>query len=105
MCVVTTRKKYLVRTKALRVSGQSQLLLSYVKPLKPVSGDTVTRWVGCTMALTGIDVTKYSAHSTGAGSVSEASWASVNIDDILQTARWSSECCFARFYNKPIAKN
>ena len=57
------------------------------------------------MALAGIDVTKYSAHSTGAGSVSAASWASVNIDDILQTARCLSECCFARFYNKPIAKN
>ena len=33
-----------------------------------------------------------------------ATRANVNIDDILQTAGWSSECCFARFYNKPIAK-
>lgn len=53
------------------------------------------------MALAGIDVTKYSAHSTRAASVSAASRASVNLDDILQTAGWSSECCFARFYNKP----
>ena len=104
ICVVTTLKEYLVRTKSLRGSGQSQLLLSFVKPYKPVSRDTVTRWVRCTLALAGIDVTKYSAHSTRAASVSAASRANVNIDDILQTAGWSSECCFARFYNKPIAK-
>ena len=96
ICVVTTLKEYLVRTKALRVSSQSQLLLRYVEPYKPVSRDTVTRWVRCTMALAGIDVTKYSANSTRAASVSAASRAPVNIDDILQTARWSSD--------KPIAK-
>lgn len=43
ICVVTTLKEYLVRAKALRGSGQSQLLLSYVEPYKPVSRDTVTR--------------------------------------------------------------
>ena len=77
ICVVTTLKEYLVRTKALRVSGQSQLLLSYVKLYKPVSRDTVTRWVRYTMALPGTDVTKYSAHSTNPVSVSTASRASV----------------------------
>ena len=55
-------------------------------------------------AVAGIDMTKYSAHSTRAASVSAASRANVNIDDIVQTAGWSSECCFAHFYNKPIAK-
>ena len=44
ICVVTTLKEYLVRTKALRVSSQSQLLISYVKPYKPVSRDTATSW-------------------------------------------------------------
>jgi len=32
ICVVTTLKEYLVRTKASRGSGHSQLLMSYVKP-------------------------------------------------------------------------
>ena len=104
ICVVTTLREYITRTKPLRGSSHSQLLISYVQPYKPVSRDTVTRWVGCTMALAGIDVTKYSAHSTRAASVSAANRASVNLDDILKTAGWSSECCFARHYNKPIAK-
>ena len=57
------------------------------------------------MTLAGIDVTKYSVRSTRAASVSAASRASVNLDDIFLTAGWSSECCIARFYNKPIARN
>ena len=104
ICVVTTLQEYLMRTKALRGSGQSQLLISYVKPYKPISRDTVTRWVQNTLALAGIDIPQYSAHSTRASSVSAASRANVNLDDILQTAGWSSEFCFAQFYNKPIAK-
>ena len=66
VCVVTTLKEYLVRTKAVRGSDQSQLLISHVKPYKPVSRDTVTRWVRCSSALAGIDITQYSAHSTKA---------------------------------------
>ena len=104
ICVVTTLREYLTRTKPLRGSSQSQLLMSYVPPYKPVSRDTVTGWVRSTMALAGIDVTKYSEHSTRAASVSAANRASVNLDGILKTAGWSSECCFARHYNKPIAK-
>ena len=41
ICVVTTLTEYLVRTKVLRPSGQSQLLISYVKPYKPESRDTL----------------------------------------------------------------
>ena len=36
--------------------------------------------------------------------VSAAHRASVNLDDILETAGWASECCFAKYYNKPIVK-
>lgn len=104
ICIVTTLREYLSRTKSLRGSSQSQLLISYVQPYKPVSRDTITRWVRCTIALAGINVTKYSAHSTRAASVSAAKRDSVNLDDILRTAGWSSECCFARHYNKRIAK-
>ena len=36
--------------------------------------------------------------------MSAADRASVNIDDILKTADWLSECCFAKYCNKPIVK-
>ena len=86
----------------LRDPSQSKLLISYIQPYKPVSRDTVTRWVRSVMSLAGIDTSTYSAHSTRAASVSAASRASVKLQDILDTAGWSSAYCFAKFYDKPI---
>ena len=101
LCVVTTCKEYLKRTKSLR-GNYPKLFISYVKPFKEVSRDTLTCWVRQVMAKASLDVSKFSPHSTRAVSVSAAHRASVNIDDILKTAGWSSECCFAKYYNKPI---
>ena len=55
------------------------------------------------MAQAGLHVSEFSPHSTRAASVSAAHRASVNLDDILKTAGWSSECCFAKYY-KPKVK-
>ena len=55
LCVVTTCKEYLKRTKSLR-GNQSKLFISYVKPFKEVSRDTLTRWVRQVMAQAGLDV-------------------------------------------------
>ena len=73
-----------------------------MKPFKEVSRDTLTRWIRQVMTQASLDVPKFSPHSTGAASVSAAHRASLNLDDILKTAGWSSECRFAKYYNKPI---
>jgi len=52
----------------------------------------------------GIDTSRFKPPSTRAASTSAASNASVSLDDIMQTAGWSSESTFATYYNKPIAK-
>ena len=44
LCVVTTLKEYISRTEPLRGS-ESQLFVSYTKPHKAVSRDTIGRWV------------------------------------------------------------
>lgn len=85
ICVDTTMRKYRKRTSSLR-SNQSQLLISYTKPYKGISRDTLSRWVRHTMDQAGIDVSKCSPHSTRAASVLAASTASVNLDAILKTA-------------------
>ena len=46
LCVVEHLKEYLQRTKQLQ-EDHLQLLISYVKPFKPVSKDTISRWVKC----------------------------------------------------------
>ncbi|KAJ8042075.1 hypothetical protein HOLleu_13053 [Holothuria leucospilota] len=94
-------KYYLQTTSSLRGS-ESQLFISYVPPHKPVSRDTLSRWIKEILDVAGIDTTQYSAHSTRAAAVSAASCKNVPVEDILSTAGWSSEKTFARFYKKPV---
>lgn len=94
-------KYYLQTTSSLRGS-ESQLFISYVPLYKPVSRDTLSRWIKEILDVAGIDTTQYSAHSTRAAVVSAASCKNVPVEDILSTAGWSSEKTFARFYKKPV---
>jgi site-specific recombinase XerD len=103
ICVVTKLKEYLKRTVVLR-GTESQLFISYTKPFKKVSRGTLSRWVKDVMGKAGIDTSKFKPHSTRAASTSAASRASVKLEEILETAGWSSESTFAKYYNKPIAK-
>ena len=103
LCVVTTLKEYLTRTQSLRGS-ESQLFISYTRPFRRVSRETISRWVKLVLTDSGIDTLRIKPHSTRAASTSAASNASVSLDDILHTAGWSSESTFAKFYNKPIVK-
>lgn len=63
----------------------SQLLFSYVKPLKSVSRVTVSRWVKLVLQSAGIDITKYSAHSSTATATSNAKVMGLNIAEILKS--------------------
>lgn len=103
LCVVTTLKEYLTRTQSLRGS-ESQLFISYNRPFRRVSRETISRWVKLVLTDAGIDTSRFKPHSTRAASTSAANNASVSLDDILHTAGWSSESTFAKFYNKPIVK-
>ena len=89
-CVVTTLKEYLTRTQSLRGS-ESQLFISYNRPFRRVSRETISRWVKFVLTDSGIDTVRFKPHSTRAASTSAASNASVSLDDILHTAGWSSE--------------
>lgn len=99
--VYSVLKRYLLVTKPLRGS-ETQLFISYIPPHKPVSRDSLSRWIREILAAAGVDVPQYAAHSTRAAAVSAASRKNLPIDDILNTAGWSSESIFARYYKKPI---
>ena len=104
LCVVTTLKEYIARTKDLR-GHCKQLFISYLKPFHPVSRSTISRWVKEGMKAAGINVAKFKPHSTRAASTSKASLCSVPLDQIMSAAGWTSATTFARFYNKPIDVN
>lgn len=92
---------YLKVTKPLR-GKETRLLISFVKPHKAVTKDTISRWLKLVMSSAGTDISIFKPHSTRSASVSAAKSNSVPVDIILQTAGWSSEKTFAAFYNKPI---
>lgn len=66
------------------------MLIGYQKPHKPVSTNTVARWLKNVMAKAGIDTSVYKAHSTRAAVTSAAKGKQVPIDTILSAAGWSN---------------
>jgi len=100
LCIVLHIKEYLRRTSTHR-DNQSKLLLSYVKPFKPISKDTLSRWVKETLLQAGIDIKTFSAHSTRAASTSTAEAKGIPIQCIMDSAGWSNCTTFVKFYKKP----
>ncbi len=103
LCIVSVLRIYLEKTKSVR-GNETQLLLSYRKPYKRVSRDTVSRWLKWVMNNAGIDTGKFSSHSTRAASVSAANQVGIPMDTILSAAGWSNSSTFDRFYNKNLAE-
>ena len=101
ICAFRHLKEYLLRTSRHRTL-YSQLLLSYIKPFKPVSRNTVSRWVKEVLRSSGIDTEKYSAHSSRAASTSFCKAKGLSLQDIMTAAGWSDTETFARFYEKPL---
>ena len=74
------------------------------RPHRPVSKDTVSRWLKAELKLAGIDTSTFSAHSTRAASTSAAKAQNLSINTIMDSAGWSSENTFMKYYNKTIYK-
>ena len=52
--------------------------------------------------LSGIDISKFSAHPFHGASTSKALGAGVSLKDILETANWASAKTFYKFYFKDV---
>lgn len=103
ICPATVLKDYLVKTKHIRSETSQNLLLTYKRPHKPATTQTISRWIKQTLAECGVDVTMFSAHSTRHASTSAARSAGVSLETIRKTAGWTSTSeTFARFYNRPL---
>ena len=104
LCVYTVLKEYLKRTHPYRVDTQ-KLILSYIKPFKPVSTATISRWIKTAMCQSGIYTDIFTAHSTRAASTSKAKNNNVPINEILSRAGWSNVKTFATFYEKKVSSD
>ncbi len=100
LCIVRIIQEYLKRTWQYQ-SEHSQLLLSYDKPFKPVSKNTIARWVKMVLQSAGVDITKYSTQSSRAALTSTCRKKGLTMKAIKEAAGWSNAQTFAGFYEKP----
>lgn len=100
LCIVTYLSAYLEKTKTIR-QNEEKLFISFTKPFKRVTKDTLSRWIKSVLLSAGIDTNFFKAHSIRSASASSAA-KSVPIATIMKTAGWSSECVFRKFYQKSI---
>ena len=72
LCPVVTLRAYEKKTEGDRAE-ETRLLLSKIRPHKPVTSSTVARWLKSLLELAGVDTSIFSAHSTRGASASMAS--------------------------------
>ena len=106
LCVVECLQCYEDKTKRFRPSSVEQpnpLFLSYVRPHKAITSQTLAHWIKNSMEEAGIDTSVFKAHSVRGASSTAAAEKGVLIADILRTADWSKDSTFKRFYYRPSA--
>lgn len=102
ICPATALESYISRTRHIR-NGIENILLTTKPPYKSATTQTISRWIKSVLSESGVDVSKFKAHSTRHASTSAASAAGVCIDTIRKRAGWTTESCtFAKFYNRPL---
>ncbi|KYN27906.1 hypothetical protein ALC57_02692 [Trachymyrmex cornetzi] len=103
LCIVRLLERYIHVTRDLRPPSCDRLFISYSKPFKPVSAQSISRWIKLGLGYCGIDTSIFSAHSTRHASTSLAAQKGITSDLIKRAAGWSGESrVFAAFYNRPI---
>ena len=101
LCVCKAVDSYLERNNAWGV-GESQFLVSHIKPYKSVSPSTVFRWLGQVLAMVGINTEVFKAHSIRSASSSKTELTGFSLIDIIKQGHWSQTSIFQKFYRKSI---
>ena len=95
LCVVNCLQEYIAKIENIR-NGQDKLFLTYAKPHRPASKDTISRWMKMVLSDTGIK--DFSPHSFRGASATAMVRSGLTIEDMLKKAGWSSESTFKKFY-------
>lgn len=101
LCIFEVLQAYLEKTQPLR-TDYTQLLISYQKPHRPVTSETIARWLRMVLDNSGIDTTVFRAHSTRSAATSAAKGAKLSVNTIMNAAGWANASTFRKFYDKPI---
>ena len=85
LCMYSYLLEYMKKTINLKGS-ETLLFISYQKPHKPISKDTIARWLKTVVNASGLDTNVYKAYSNRAASMYAADKAHVPMEDIFSTA-------------------
>lgn len=103
---VACLRLYLQRTKAWRTSQecQEQLFLALVKPHRPVTSATISRWIKDLMKFAGIDTETFKAHSVRGAATSKAMGQGMTMTQVLEHGNWSKAQTFKKFYYRDVSQ-
>jgi hypothetical protein len=105
LCAFSVINEYLKRTNELREKNEHKLFISFTKPHKAVSKDTIRRWILIVLTNAGIDTSVYKAHSLRHAVTSKANSIGIPLSDILNKAGWTGSTMFEKFYKTPVLDN
>ncbi|XP_073952952.1 uncharacterized protein [Choristoneura fumiferana] len=102
ICPARALKAYLNKTKLIR-NNEPYLWITFKKPHRRASSQSISRWIKCVMSESGIDTSTFSSHSTRHAASSIAKKRGVQWDIIRKAAGWTKNSnTFAKFYDVPI---
>ena len=102
LCIVNAIQCYLGMRENLVDANTKEFIITYGKPHKPASSDTISRWIKDELGMAGINTDVYKPHSCRSASMSKARDNGVSITDILKRGCWKSQNTFTKFYSKDI---
>ena len=102
LCVVESSKPYKEIRKELDPPEIKQFLVTYIKPHKAASDDTISRWIKNTISRTGFDIDVFKAHSNCSASSSKAKEIGIPYTEILKRGSWKGANTFTKHYDKYI---
>lgn len=103
LCPVRTIKSYVVRTTPWREKNKAtRFFLSYINPHEPITSSSLGRWLKTVLAKAGVNVSKFTAHSTRSASSAKAKAMGASVSEIMSCGNWKNTSTWETFYNKPI---
>ena len=92
-------KAYIELTKDFR-GEDGQLFISWASK-RPVSRQTLARWLKTVLDLAGIDTSTFKSHSYRGAGLSKAFQRGASLHEIVKAGNWSNPNIFKSYYNAP----
>ena len=102
-CPVGCLESYISATREFRLPEASTLFLSLKRPHRPIRSSTLGHWLKSCLSDAGLSPDSFSAHSTRGAAASKAVFRGVPVELVLQSAHWSRESTFQRFYHRELS--